>query len=103
MTGTISLNREMRVYTFADTNALNALGRAIRRKHDTDTLTLSLNYQPPNHDSISFFLNYTLGRSRANLPVGIVFSPDGIPIAFQSRGLGDFDPNYLTAGMAFQF
>lgn len=103
LTGTISLTREMRVYTFADTNALNALGRVERRQHDTDTLSLGLAYQPPNHDNINFFLSYNYGQSRANLPVGILFSPDGLPIAFQSRGLGDFDPNYFTAGMAFQF
>lgn len=103
LTGTVSLTREMRAYTFADTNALNALGVAHRRQQDSDTLSLGLNFQPPNHDQISFFLTYTLGQLRADLPVGIVFSPDGIPIAFQSSGLGDFEPNYITTGMAFQF
>jgi tetratricopeptide (TPR) repeat protein len=103
LTGTLSLSREMRLYTFADTNALNALGQAIRREHNTDSVTLGLNYQPPNHDKINLFLNYNYGRSRSNLPVGIVFSPDGIPIAFQSRGLGDFDPRFISMGLSFQF
>lgn len=103
LTGSIAYNREMRLYNFADTNALNALGIAQQRKHDTDQLTLGLTYSPPGADRLNYFFNYTYGRSRANLPVGIIFSPDGIPVALQSRGLGDFDPNFFTLGLSFQF
>ncbi len=103
LTGVVSLTREMRLFTFADTNALNALNQERRRRHDTDNLTLGLVYQPPGQDKLSLFANYSLGRSRSDLPVGIVFSPDGIPISFQSRGLGDFSPSYITLGVGLQF
>jgi len=52
---------------------------------------------------MSLYFNYTLGRTRSNLPVGIVFTPDGIPVAFQSSGLGDFEPNFASFGINFQF
>lgn len=103
LTGIVSYSREMRRYTYVDTNALNVLGEARYRDHTTDTLTLGLNYQVPRHEQMFFFASYTLGRARSNLPVGITFSPDGLPLAFQSSGLGDFDPNFFSLGMSFQF
>ena len=103
LTASLNLDYEMRYYKYFDTNYLNVLGRADRRRQTVSSITGGLTYRFPNIDQMSLYFNYTLGRTRSNLPVGIVFTPDGIPVAFQSSGLGDFEPNFASFGINFQF
>ncbi len=99
----LALSHERRRYHNIDTHARHALGEDARRRHQTTTLTAGLNYRVPGYDRMSYFLTYSRGISRSNLPVGLVHDPDGEPIAFQSSGLGDFDTDFLTVGLNFRF
>lgn len=103
LTGSVTVSREWRHYTFVDTNALNVLAQETARRRTTDTITFGLNWQPPGYERLSLFANYTRAWARSNLPVGIVFSPDGIPVTLQSNGLGNFNPSYATVGVGFHF
>ena len=103
LTASLGLDHEMRFYRYFDSNYLNIFGKAQRRRQTVSSLTAGFTYRFPNIDQMSLYLNYTRGFTRSNLPVGIVFSPEGVPVAFQSSGLGDFDPNFASLGFAFQF
>lgn len=103
LSAVFSVTRQVRDYLNVDTNALNVLGRVAHRRHVTDSISAGLNYTLPGQDRMSVSLNYNLSRSDTNLPVGIVFTPDGAPLAFQSSGLGAFDSNFISLGLNFRF
>lgn len=103
LTAVLGVNWQRRSYREPDTNAVNELGESRRRTHDSLTFTAGLNYQIPRYERFSYFLTYTTSRSRTNLPVGLVYRPDGEPVAFQSSGLGAVDNNFVSVGINFRF
>ncbi len=99
--GSASLGWENQLYSYADTNARFALGVDEPRRNVRISASLNLSYRA--HDDMTLFAGYSYSDTSSNLPVGFVYSPNGVPVAFQSVSLGDFASSYFNLGLQFRF
>ena len=99
--GGVSLSHQIVNYDNFDTNARVKLGRLAKRRIVRNSLSANLSYQL--HENLTLSAGYSQSRSRSNLPVGLVYRPDGRPIAFQSLGLGDLSSKSVNVGLSFRF
>jgi len=101
LTGVFSITHKQTDHDYFDTHAQFVLGRLAKRQILNDSVSANLSYQMT--DNLSLSLAYSQSRTRANLPVGIVHSPSGVRIAFQSLALGDFSTQSLSMSLNFRF
>ena len=97
----LSLSRNYQFYDNPDTNARFALGIDVEREVIRDSVSLGLSYRL--YDDLTFNASYSYSDTTSNLPVGLVFAPNGRPVAFQSASLGDFSSNYFSLGVNLRF
>ena len=101
LSGSLSVSRRIADYDNFDTNARVDLGMLAKRQIIQDSFSVNLNYQL--HPALTLSAAYSQSSSRSNLPVGLVYRPDDIPIAFQSLGLGDLSSKSLSLSLRFRF
>ena len=66
-----------------------------------DSATVGLSYRA--HDDLTLNANYSYSKTRANLPAGLVYDPNGFPVARQSLSLGDFSASYFSLSVQLRF
>ena len=104
--GSLSLSQTKYHYDNIDTNALYALGRAVKRENVRDVLRASLTYRL--HPQLSIIFSYFKSSNRSNLPLGRIYVilptfPTPIAATPQSTTLGDFDAQSLAITVRLRF
>ncbi len=99
--GSASLGWQNQFYSYPDTNARFALGVNEARRNVRISASLNLSYRA--HDDMTLFAGYSYSDTSSNLPVGFVYAPNGVPVAFQSVSLGDFSSSFFNLGLQFRF
>lgn len=99
--GSASLGWQNQLYSYPDTNARFALGVEEERRNVRISASFNLSYRA--HDDMTLFAGYSYSDTSSNLPVGFVYAPNGVPVAFQSVSLGDFSSSYFNLGLQFRF
>gem|GEM_PF-6424303 len=101
LTGGFSISHQQTDHENYDTNARFTFGILAKRRIVNDSLSANLSYQLA--DQLSLSLAYSQSKTRSNLPVGVVHTPDGIRLAFQSLALGDFSSQSVNMSVNFRF